>query len=52
MRVLLRWLICLLPSGLAYAADSAPGDDWPSYGGDAGGSHFTALQQITPRCRR
>ena len=24
------------------------GEDWSSYGGDAGGSHFTALQQITP----
>ncbi len=50
MSAALRWLIFALPFGFAQvaSADSASGVDWPQYGGDAGGSHFTALQQITP----
>jgi membrane-bound PQQ-dependent dehydrogenase (glucose/quinate/shikimate family) len=38
--------VLLLIATLAQGA--ADPDDWPAYGGDAGGSHYTALGEITP----
>lgn len=45
-----RMLVMALWFGLSVssrAADSAL-DEWPVYGGDAGGSHYSALTDITP----
>ena len=44
-------LVLIAPA--AFAADSGPaGSGWPAYGGDAGGTRYSALKQVTPReCR-
>jgi membrane-bound PQQ-dependent dehydrogenase (glucose/quinate/shikimate family) len=46
----IAWLAVGLAAGTARTASAsdAAGADWRYYGGDAGGSHFTSLDQITP----
>jgi quinoprotein glucose dehydrogenase len=40
-------LALCLAAGPAWSADRA-GNDWYSYGGDAAGTHYSSLRQITP----
>ena len=40
-------LVLIAPA--AFAADSGPaGSGWPAYGGDAGGTRYSRLKQVTP----
>ena len=38
----------IVADATAASAYPAAGDDWPSYGGDPGGRHYSGLDQITP----
>jgi quinoprotein glucose dehydrogenase len=38
------WVAEAVPMG----ATAAVGDGWPAYGGDAGGTRYSSLTQITP----
>src|ERR1700722_19975343 len=47
LRCLLALFVMLLPACMTVAAQKSL-DQWPIYGGDAGGMRFTESRQITP----
>jgi outer membrane protein assembly factor BamB len=48
LKAVLASLLCCLSVSVSRAAEPAVAVDWPAYGGDAGGSHYSPLAQIAP----